>query len=348
MSSVRHTRLFNEKRAIPEGWYWALPSRKLKRKKVLPLRLLGRDLAIFRDETGRAQAVDAYCPHMGAHLAEGKVEGDGIRCFFHGWKFDSAGTLVDIPCQKRPARASIKTWPTAERYGLIWVYTGDTPRAELPYVPELRDCEVDAMLGTRFVKECHPNVVMINAIDEQHFNTVHNLPVDLYMETEPVSRETLSFKNTTCVPDSNLLTRTIGKFYAGALTYDLCYHFGTSGSVTLGPDLLHFHILFALRQNDKGQTEGQTITLTKKRPGTGRLLNKLILGLTQVVGSYFAYGDTKVFRTTQFDFKTPIKADHAIIDFVQHVEAQNAISMGSWEPLATSREGARHLEVLNG
>jgi hypothetical protein len=167
------------------------------------------------------------------------------------------------------------------------------------------------------------------------------------MKTVAVNENVQTFSNTTHVPDSNLFTRAIGRFYAGPLTYSMCYHYGASGTVTVGPDFMHFHIMFALRLIDGGKTEGQTILITKKRDGVhGRVFNRAALAATKVVGDYFAKGDTQVFQTMKFDFKTPTKADHAIIDFVQHVDQQRAVSYGDWAPAdGTARKS---LEVARG
>ena len=355
VSGVRNTNIFNRNDRAVIGWYWALASREIRRGEVKPARVLGRDLVVWRGEDGVVQAADAYCPHMGAHLAEGRVDGNALRCFFHDWKFARDGGCVEVPCLPRPPRARVNTWPTAERHGLVWVWTGagEEP-GELPYVPELKDAECDALLGNRFVKNCHPNVVLINAIDEHHFNSVHDLPVDLHMETRRVSRTVQTFSNATTPPDSRL-GRVLRRFYRGPLTYSMAYHYGSSGTVTLGPDALHFHIMFALRMIDGGRTEGQTVLITRKRSGLrGRAVDRVLLRLTEVVGNYFAKGDTQVFQTMKFDFQTPTRADHAIIDFIQHVEAQPAMAWGSWQPAGDDAQdseagGARvHLEVVSG
>ena len=73
------TGMFNQHEAVVEGWYWLCRSRDVPRSKVRALRLLGRDLAVYRGEDGRVAALDAYCAHMGAHLAEGHVEGNELR-----------------------------------------------------------------------------------------------------------------------------------------------------------------------------------------------------------------------------------------------------------------------------
>jgi hypothetical protein len=118
----------------------------------------------------------------------------------------------------------------------------------------------------------------------------------------------------------------------------MAYWFGTVGTVTVGPDFFHFYIMFALRMLDGGKAQGRTICITKKREGVaGKALSRVALELSKIVGDYFAKGDTQVFQTIQFDFKTPTKADHAIIDFVKHVDAQQAVRFGSWEPMTATQ-----------
>lgn len=328
------TSIFNQPGQVAEGWYWVVPAAELAVGAVRAVRVLGRDLVVWRGQDGVAHVMDAWCPHMGAHLGEGRVDGNGLRCFFHDWKFDAAGACVDIPCQERPVAASVRAWPTAEGLGLVWVWTGPAPRCGLPHPPELAGVDVDARVAHPFEKACHPNVVMINAIDAQHFNSVHQLPVKLVMEREVLSEQAVVFANTTRVASTSLLTRLIGRFYAGPLTYAMSYWFGSTGTVTLGPDFLHFYILFALRLGEGGKTEGQTVLLTRRRPGPlGWALNRVLLLLTGVVGDYFAVGDTRVFQTIRFDFRTPIKADAAIVGFIRHVEAQPVVRFGTWEPV---------------
>lgn len=332
---------FNRTDVFAVGWYWVAASSELRRGQIRPIRILGRDLVMWRGLDGVAHVMDAHCPHMGAHLAEGRVDGNGIRCFFHAWKFDGDGQCVDIPCQARPVNAAVKTWPTIEHYGVLWVWTGETAAEAPPEVPELRGAPVEAIAAGRFVKACHPNVMMINAIDAQHFNSVHQLPARLHMEQATLSASAVAFSNTIPPRGDTRFGRFLRRFYAGPITYSLCYNYGSTGSVTLGPDFLHFYILFALRMAEGGRSEGRTILVTRKRAGLfGWLINRLLLALTWVVGAYFARGDTRVFETIRFDFRTPIKADQAIIGFIRHYEAQPSAKWGSWEPSAPSVEQA--------
>jgi phenylpropionate dioxygenase-like ring-hydroxylating dioxygenase large terminal subunit len=323
---------FNNPTQFVAGWYWVLPSQELKVGKVKAVTLLGRNLALYRGVSGQVVAVDAYCPHMGAHLAEGKVEGDDIRCFFHNWKYDKHGICIDVPSLGKPLPVCIKTWQTAENYGMIWVWTGEGTPSSLPFVPELEQVDCDYLLGTRFVKNCHPNVLLINAIDAHHFNTVHNLPLEIVFDSQDLNSNAITFSNTTRGGDDSWFIRLIRPLYCNEVTYSMCYWYGNTGTVTLGPDFLHFYIMFALRMTEGGKTEGQTILVTRKRPGCwGWVINRGLLWLTQQVGNYFAKGDTQVFQTIQFDLKTPTKADQSILQFIQHVNQQKALAWGTWE-----------------
>lgn len=326
MNTIK-TAIFNQPHRIVEGWYWLLPSQQLKIGKPRALNLMGKEFVIYRGQNGKVVVLDAYCPHMGAHLAEGKVEGNELRCFFHNWKFSAAGQCVEIPClEKLPDKIiAVHSWYTAERYSMIWIWLGNTkPLHDIPEVTELAGKKISIALGNHFEKNCHPNVVMINAIDEQHFRTVHKLPGSLLrMEPKVINQHNILFENVGRVPETSLISRLIAKFYRGPLTYNLSYWYGHVGTTSFGPDFLHLHLMFALRPTKDGKTEGQTIVFTKYRKGIlGWLFNKFILFITKLGGYYFAKGDTRVFQTICFDFKTPIQADRAVIFFIKHLEQQ--------------------------
>lgn len=284
-------RLFNRADRFREGWYWALAAAQLKPGQIRAVSLLGRELALYRPEcsendlvqsseygsANRVIAVDAYCPHMGAHLAEGTVEGCGIRCLFHHWKFDPTGSCIEVPALGKSLPVQLKTWPTVEVYGLIWVWIGAAEPGPLPVVPELDGVECETLLGTRFGQNCHPNVVLLNAIDAHHFNTVHRLPVQILFDCQEPKPGAIQFNNLTRGGENSGLIRLIRPFYQKQITYSLCYWYGSVGTVTIGPDFLHFYILFALRLTEGGKTEGQTVLLTPKR--SNRLVNQAVLRL---------------------------------------------------------------------
>lgn len=341
--------LFNHREAIAEGWYWLCASRQIRRGQVKALRLLGRDLAVYRGDDGELVALDAYCAHMGAHLAEGRVEGNKLRCFFHHWRYTADGRCDDIPCQPGtpPARAQVKRWPAAERYGLVWIWTGTHAAHAVPEVPELAGLRCRTLQVNRFRKNCHPNVMLINAIDEQHFRSVHGLPGSiLSMQALPRDRAHIEFHNSGRVPATHWLGRLLGRCYRDALTYKLSYWHGSTGFVTLGPDFLHFHLMFALHRGDDGETQGQAVAITRRRSGiAGWLFDHAVLALTAAVGWYFARGDTRVFQSIRFDLRTPIAADKAVLAFMRHLDQQ---PRADWAEPAAHSPHRRHLHRVGG
>jgi len=331
--------LFNHQTAVVAGWYWLCRTSQLRRGRVKALRLLGRELAVYRGADGQVVALDAYCAHMGAHLAEGRVEGNTLRCFFHHWRYEADGRCSDIPCLDGapPARACVRSWPTAEKHGLIWIWTGEQATQGVPEPPELAGSDYEWHVANRFEKGCHPNVVLINAIDEQHFRSVHRLPGEiLQMEPRVQSEANIDFCNAGRVPTRHWFGRLIGRFYAGPLTYTLNYWYGSMGFVTFGPDFLHLYLMFALRRGDDGRTIGQAVTFTRRRRGPlGWLFNRILLRITALAARYFALGDTQVFNTIRFRLATPIAADRAVLAFIQHLEQQTRADWGEPEPASS-------------
>ena len=331
---------FNKADRFVTGWYWALQTKELKRGKIKAVTLMGRDLVVFRTQKGEVIAMDAICAHRGAHLSLGKVEDDGIRCGYHRWKYDKNGDVVNVPCQKVCPKASVNSWPVQEHYGLIWIWTGETPTHGLLEAPELQGMDVDVTFGAPYVKNCHPNVVMCDAIDVQHFQSVHNLSGDvLDLSIEEIDEVSMEFKNIQPVPKKNIIGRMLSLFYKKSVTFNLRYMYGTSGTITVGPDFFHFHVMFTNRIGKNGSSEGQTVILTKNRKGPiGWVFNRIVLFLGWAVADYFRMGDTPNFNTMQFDFKTPIKADQTLIRFIKHVENQEARSWGDWSVIQTSKK----------
>ncbi|MEA5552137.1 aromatic ring-hydroxylating dioxygenase subunit alpha [Anabaena cylindrica UHCC 0172] len=340
LSYSRKLKTFNNPERFIEGWYWVIPSRKLRVGEVKPVTILGKELVIYRGQDRRAVIFDAYCPHMGAHLAEGKVEGNELRCFFHHWQYDSEGFCVHIPCLDEPLPVKAKAWPTAEKYGMIWVWTGETPQQPLPFIPELEIEDCESTFGARFITRCHPNVVMINAIDAQHFNTVHKMLSEFNFEKQELNENAITFSNTTQDSPDSFLIKLIRPFYKNPVTYSLCYWYGSTGMVTVGPEFLHFYIMFTLRLIEDGKAEGQAIFITKKRPSIfGRLYNKFLLWLTKILAQYFIENDSRIFETIQFNLKTPIQADQSITQFINHLERQKSLKWGTWNLERSLRPG---------
>ena len=103
-----------------------------------PIRIMSEDYTLYRGESGRPQVMDYRCPHRGAQLHLGWVEGDAIRCLYHGWKYDCSGQCVEQPAEEpgfaRKVRA--RAYPTGEHLGLVFAYFGEgEPPPWPPYPP---------------------------------------------------------------------------------------------------------------------------------------------------------------------------------------------------------------------
>src|SRR5262249_18981693 len=122
--------------ANPVGWFSVATSNELPVGGVLPLRYLGRDIVAFRGDDGVARVLDAFCPHLGAHLGHGgTVVGDTIRCPFHGWRFDGAGSCAEAPYARKTPRAELRSWLVCERNGFVMIHHhpgGEPPAWDVP------------------------------------------------------------------------------------------------------------------------------------------------------------------------------------------------------------------------
>jgi len=230
---------------IPNGWFVVARRDDVAAGQVQALHYFDRDLVLHRTEDGQARLTDAYCPHLGAHLAVGgKVEGERLRCPFHGWAFDGeSGACVEIPYgpgERIPAKARLRTFPTIERGGAIWAWhhlTDGPPFYDLPLVPELDDPAWTPPLLREFRISTSCQEMAENNHDFAHFQYVHG--TEGVPEGEEVIRGT--YKS---VKNPGLERETFGLGLGvvrvpGALTF-------VSSVTPIGPDDVHVRWFFTV------------------------------------------------------------------------------------------------------
>jgi phenylpropionate dioxygenase-like ring-hydroxylating dioxygenase large terminal subunit len=170
---------------IPNGWFSVCYSDELAVGEVKALHYFGQDLVAFRDAEGEAHVLDAYCPHLGAHLGVGgAVEGKSIRCPFHAWEFDGAsGVCTNIPYAKRiPPKAGVEPWITREVNGfvLVWRHAeGKPPEWEIPEIAEATSENWSTPQRYEWTMQSQAQEIVENAADTAHFRYVHgtlNIP----------------------------------------------------------------------------------------------------------------------------------------------------------------------------
>lgn len=161
---------------IPQGWYVVAASDEVRPGKVVGRRYFGRELVLYRTESGIVRAADGYCPHMGAHLEAARVVGEQLRCAFHGFQFDVDGVCVSTPYGQRvPPRARLSTWPLCEQNGLILTWFDSEGKPPEWSVPELPCDSWNSLVCRRYSDlETHPQETSENSVDFGHFTSVHN------------------------------------------------------------------------------------------------------------------------------------------------------------------------------
>ncbi len=164
--------------AVPWGWFAVGFSHELPRRGVVTRRLAGSELVVWRGENGSLGSTSSTCPHLGAHLGQGRVDGDAIRCPFHGFTFDGEGRCTATGRGSEPAAGvSVRSWPVCERNGavLVWHHPDRTPPSF--EVPELEAVPITGL--SRSTTAClefdgHPVATSENSVDLAHLAEVHH------------------------------------------------------------------------------------------------------------------------------------------------------------------------------
>jgi phthalate 4,5-dioxygenase oxygenase subunit len=160
-------------------WVPALLSSELPKPDCPPVRvmLLGEKLIAFRDTEGRVGLLDNFCPHRGASFFYARTEECGLRCVYHGWKFDVDGRCVDMPSEPAEStfkdKVSAKAYPCQERGGVVWAYMG--PRESAPPLPDLEANQLPAEQTwvTAIQRECNWLQGLEGDIDTAHIGFLH-------------------------------------------------------------------------------------------------------------------------------------------------------------------------------
>jgi len=163
---------------IPTGWFCVSLTADLEVGDVQPLRYFARDLVLFRTSDGEAHVLDAFCPHLGAHLGHGgKLRDDKLICPFHAWEFDGSGKCTNVPyATKMPKKASVGCWPVHEVNGMIMVWhdlAGREPIWEMPTVGEYKDEGWTEYRTRRWVINTCNQEMAENQVDAAHFQYLH-------------------------------------------------------------------------------------------------------------------------------------------------------------------------------
>jgi phenylpropionate dioxygenase-like ring-hydroxylating dioxygenase large terminal subunit len=161
---------------LRNSWYVAAWGREVTRQ-LLSRTLLDEPVVLFRKESGEAVALEDRCCHRQLPLSMGKLEGDDLRCGYHGLKFDASGKCVEIPGQESvPPQARVRSYPVIERFGWLWLWMGEAAKADPALIPDWWWADHEEWAFTqpdRVHLKCNYQLIADNVLDVTHLAYVH-------------------------------------------------------------------------------------------------------------------------------------------------------------------------------
>lgn len=168
---------------IPNQWYAILPSKAVKKNRIIAVKRMNRDLALFRNAKGEPACVEDQCTHRGAALSKGKMSGDCIRCPFHGLEFNKDGRCTFIPANGKASTADIsrynvRHYPVRESNGILYIWFGDAEKAteQIPFFYDFIDesysySEIEDHWNSHYSR-CIENQLDVVHVPIVHYNTI--------------------------------------------------------------------------------------------------------------------------------------------------------------------------------
>ena len=147
---------------------------ELKLGQALPLKILGEEFTVYRGASGAPYLVGPRCAHRGTQLSIGTVEGECIRCFYHGWKYDGAGQCVEQPAEEQllADKVRVPSYPVQEYIGLIFAYLGEGAPPPFPRYPRFETPEISLDVAA-LRRICNYFNNIDNSLDSVHVRFVH-------------------------------------------------------------------------------------------------------------------------------------------------------------------------------
>lgn len=278
------------------SWYLACPSESLRPGEVRGWSLGGRELVLFRSESGRVQALSAHCAHMGANLAHGTVIGEHLRCPLHHWRFDGSGICRAVPGHAdTTGRPGQRAYPVVERYGAILVFNG--PVSLFP-PPEVGGPELRWRTGEPVTVRCSWLPLAANSFDIDHLRTVHHRELWDAPLVERPDPFTLRLRYTSCVIGSGLSDRLMKALSGNRIRVTITLHGGTLLSVESDLGRTRSALLAGFRPAPDGVS---VLMSFAARPGPVPGLARLRLAVSRWLFTSFLRRDLSVLDGLRFN-----------------------------------------------
>jgi phenylpropionate dioxygenase-like ring-hydroxylating dioxygenase large terminal subunit len=161
-------------------WYPIAKSTDITDDAPVQVRILGLPFVAFRDGDGKPQVLSDTCVHRGGSLGLGWVRDGRVICPYHGWEYDGSGKCLKIPTQpedtRTPARAKVDSYPTQEKYGILFAFLGDLPEEERPPIYDIEEFDAEGWRANNVVSfevNAYFERSVENGLDAAHNEFVH-------------------------------------------------------------------------------------------------------------------------------------------------------------------------------
>lgn len=161
---------------LRNAWYVAGWSQSLAAGEMLDLKVINEPIVVFRTATGKLAALADRCRHRAAPLSKGRVEGEEVRCMYHGFKYGPTGACTEIPGQKGiPSTARVASYPVTEKHSWIWVWMGNPAHADEALIPRVSGIDEGRFVLKPGVLDYDADARLIcdNLLDFSHLSYVH-------------------------------------------------------------------------------------------------------------------------------------------------------------------------------
>lgn len=328
---LREHRVFNNPEVVAQGWYPVCKSSKIKPGTANSFKVSFQRILIYRTQEGTVVAMDAFCPHMGADLANGEVVGDNIQCYFHQWQFSPNGELASTRCATKPQGVANQTWPVQEEYGYIWVYSAPAAPYPVPVPDGLKAGEIDYWNIANPKLYAHHHVMIVGGVDLLHFATVHGVDVEFDLKVLESQHKAL-WKLDGRVPREGWRAKLLHLLLGGRVNYHALVAGGSFVALSYGPELKWswnqkpaptLYIAWGCVADENGISQVRVFLVTKREKGVwGWIKAKLKLAATALLLLVLRDDDVKAFPYMRFNVGRLTQEDTSSSRMIRFLNSQ--------------------------